>query len=74
MAERKIIGVVWRQIDPNDIELVYADGDREHVSGTHADAAEMARASDMGTVPTAVGTVRWVAQPPKARKKRAAAE
>jgi hypothetical protein len=62
MAERKVTSIVWRQLAPNEIELAYSDGGLEHVPGTHADAAEMARTAGMNVVPTAVGTFRWVPQ------------
>ena len=71
MAERKVTSIVWRQIAPSEIELVYSDGGIEHIPGTHADAAQMAKTTDMNVVPTAVGTVRWVPQGiPKSRRRR----
>jgi hypothetical protein len=66
MVERRVTGIVWRQIQPTDIELFFADGESEHVHGTHAYAAELARAADLRIVETAVGTVRWIQQLPKA--------
>jgi len=60
MAERKVTSIVWRQVAPNEIELVYSDGELDHIPGTHADAAQMAKTAGMNVVPTAVGTVRWV--------------
>jgi len=70
MAERKITTIVWRQISPREIELVYADGGVEHIPGTHAEAATMAQAADMGEVSSPVGTVRWVQRLPKAPKRK----
>ena len=70
MAERKVTSIVWRQMAPNEIELVYSDGDLERIPGTHADAAQMAKTAGMKVVPTAVGTIRWVPQGiPKAPKR-----
>jgi len=70
MADKKrLIGIVWRQIAPNEIEFAYADGALEHTAGTHAEAAHLAKSANMDEVPTAVGTIRWVEQLPKAPKR-----
>jgi hypothetical protein len=75
MAGRKVTSIVWRQLAPDEIELVYSDGDLEHIPGTHADAAEMARTAGMEVVSTAVGTFRWVPKGiPKASKGRSSPE
>ena len=66
MVERRVTSIVWRQVAPNDVELIYADGDQEHVEGTYADAATLAKAADLGIVPTPVGMIRWERQLPKA--------
>jgi hypothetical protein len=71
MAERKVTSIVWRQMAPNEIELIYSDGELEHIPGTHADAVQMAKVAGMKVLPTAVGTIRWVPQGiPKASKSK----
>ena len=59
MSERKIASIVWRQYAPGQIEVRYADGETEHVAGTHADAARMAAAADMRATTAPLGMVRW---------------
>ena len=65
MAEQKIASIVWRQYVPREIELVYVDGDVEHIAGTHADAAQMAESAGMRLVTSPLGMVRWTQDLPK---------
>jgi hypothetical protein len=65
VAERKIASIVWRQFDPNEIEIVYGDGTVEHVDGTHADAVARAESAGMRMVTSPLGTVRWTQDLPQ---------
>ena len=65
MAEQKIASIVWRQYVPREIELVYVDGDVEHIAGTHADAAQLAEYAGMRLVASPLGMVRWTQDLPK---------
>jgi len=65
VEERKLASIVWRQYAPNEIELVYVDGELEHIPGTHADAAQMADTAGMRLVTSPLGTIRWTHDLPK---------
>jgi len=55
----KITGIIWRQLAPEQIEVLHADGSKEYVGGTYSDAARMADNAGMRRVATPAGSVRW---------------
>jgi hypothetical protein len=67
VIDRKVTSIVWRQSDARQIELVSADGEIETVTGTHADAEQMAGDADMRLVASPLGIVRWTRELPSKR-------
>jgi len=64
MPKRRITSIIWRQSAATRIELVLANGETETISGTHAEAAAMARDADMRLVSSPLGMVRWTLEQP----------
>jgi len=62
VAEREIASIVWHE-DGEVVDLVYAEREPDHLVGTRAVVAELARSVGLVTVPAPPGTVRW-ARPP----------
>jgi hypothetical protein len=62
MAEREIASIVWHR-DGHHIDVIYVEGEPEHLVGTEMAATEMALTSQLHLVPTTDGTVRWVRDP-----------
>ena len=56
---KEISTVLWRQGAAREIEITYADGEVQHVDGSHADAAELATAAGLTQVDSPLGTIRW---------------
>jgi hypothetical protein len=66
VVKRKISIIIWRQVAPHEIELVYGNGESERIEGSHADAARMAETADLRLTPSPLGTVHWAQALPKA--------
>jgi hypothetical protein len=59
MAEREVASIVWHQVG-NHIDVIYVEGDPEHLVGTQMAAAELALTAQLHVVSTSDGTVRWM--------------
>jgi hypothetical protein len=63
MPERQIASVVWHQVG-HHIEVIYVEGDLDHLFGPEEKAAELAANAGLGVpLPTPDGMVRWVHDP-----------
>jgi len=60
--EREIASVVWHQRG-HDMEVIYVEGDAEHLVGSEAITAGLAANAGLSIMPTTDGTVRWVRDP-----------
>jgi hypothetical protein len=65
VVKKKISTVIWRQVAPHEVELVYGIGDSEVVEGSHAEAARMAETAGLQLAASPLGTVRWAHELPK---------
>ena len=55
MTEREITSIVWHQ--PGDqVDLIYGEGEPDHLVGSQSVAAELARSVGLVSVPTPPGT------------------
>jgi len=60
--EREIASVVWHQRG-HDIEVIYVEGDVEHLVGSEAITTVLAADAGLSITPTTDSTVRWVRDP-----------
>ena len=58
MADRAITSVAWHQ-RTHVIEVVYAEGEPDHLEGAHHVAAGLAADAGLELAPTSDGIVRW---------------
>lgn len=63
MGERELVSIVWHRNAPRVIQRIYASGPLERVSGSLAQAEEMAENEGFDLVPTAVHLTKWVKDP-----------
>jgi hypothetical protein len=63
MGERELVSIVWHCNAPKIIQLIYASGPLKRVSGSRAQAEQMAGNEGFGLVPTAVHLTKWVKDP-----------
>ena len=63
--EHRLTSIVWRQYQPERIELVYGDGEKENIAGTYRDASRLADDAGMRRAPSALGSIRWTGDLPE---------
>lgn len=66
MPERALSSMTWRQQHPTEIELVFENGEKETITGTHREAARMAREAELRLAPSPLGMTRWMRDSPRA--------
>jgi hypothetical protein len=62
MHEREIASIVWHQLG-HRIEVIYVEGEPDHITGAQIVAAQLAESVGLAIVTTPPGTLRWVRDP-----------
>ena len=59
MTDREIVGIKWHPYRPDQIELVYRNGDTQRTSGTREDAERLTGQAWMKHSIAQDGTLEW---------------
>jgi hypothetical protein len=62
VREREITSIVWHQLG-HRIEVIYAEGEPDHITGAQIVAAQLAESVGLAMVIAPPGTLRWVRNP-----------
>jgi hypothetical protein len=62
MAGREIASIIWHQLG-HHIDVIYVEGEPDHIIGAQIVAAQLAESVGLAIVPTLPGTIRWIRHP-----------
>jgi hypothetical protein len=62
VREREIVSIVWHQLG-HRIEVIYVEGEPDHITGAQIVAAQLAESVGLAMVIAPPGTLRWVRNP-----------